>query len=282
MSNIRICLLLVAATLSSVGIHAASQPPVPCEWARQSGAPNHSENCNQVAQKSVVPSLGASSEKDAPIRQLQSTNNQQQRLNPASNKYRTWVSDPNWVIAALTFGLIIVGAAQAWTSLAQWRTTGRQIALSREAFIASHRPRIILRNVVRIKEGELKLLYELVNTGGSKATVVKSWVTLEFCDPAEVRNLRCDKHTDLGTALFEAGQLREFTCPVDYDLRWPMYMEGQGQRPGRDPVGRLYFAGCLTYQDESGNIRRTVFRRIFDHESKSFVRTSNPDHEYAD
>ena len=71
-------------------------------------------------------------------------------------------------MAAFTFVLAGVSGWQGWM-------IRKQIALAREEFISTHRPKIVLRDVDLIGN---EIYYMLVNIGGTEATIIESWIML--------------------------------------------------------------------------------------------------------
>lgn len=171
------------------------------------------------------------------------------------------------VLAVLTGALVFFGGWQAWL-------TRRTIDLAREEFIASHYPRIVLREVDLI---EGRVHYMLVNEG-SEATLVESWVMVEaVAVGAPQRNLRPFQHDDLGPLKFAHGERKALeveTTGAGFHMRYP-----DAERSG---IEGIYFVGALTYRDGLGNRRCSFFRRRWNPVTDSFERTGNPDHEYAD
>ena len=54
-----------------------------------------------------------------------------------------------------------------------WSVTGRAVSLAREEFISTHRPKIVLREVDFV---DGRIIYILVNIGGTEATVKESLI----------------------------------------------------------------------------------------------------------
>jgi hypothetical protein len=159
------------------------------------------------------------------------------------------------------------------------------IDLARQEFISSHRPRIVLRDV--ILEGE-NILYMLVNTGDTSAMIVESWIMAEFIRLGDrFRTLRSFGHDDLGRLVIDAGEAKDLIYPlpeeISFAIKWPGRRVGSAER---NPIlGTCYFVGALVYEDERKVRRRSVFRRKFDGVKAVFVRLSpdeERDHEYAD
>ena len=200
----------------------------------------------------------------------------QQGSNQAE-KQRWWErpSITDWMIALFALAAVVAGALQ-------WDSMRRQIKLAREEFIATHRPKIILREV-NFVEGEI--IYSLVNIGGSNAIIFESWFFAEtLVIERGMRNPISTGHNDLGKKEFAPGQTREFTLPNADDSTFFMNFPNS-RRIGGDtggPFGDTYFVGAVLYADDLGNLRRSVFRRRWDDSKKGFYRTDNPEHEYAD
>lgn len=154
---------------------------------------------------------------------------------------------------------------------------GRQIILLRDEFNATHRPKIILRDVAFITEGgEDRILFMLLNIGTSKAIVIESWILTEIVANGDYsRNLRSAGHNDLGNLELVAGESRDLTIRA---------FDQPNVLIRRNPMGSqaLNFAGSILYADSAGHRRRSVFRRIYDAHRDRFIRTDDPDQEYAD
>jgi hypothetical protein len=193
-----------------------------------------------------------------------------------------WMSDPitltaisTLVIAAFTIVLALVGYCQA-------RLIHKSIDLARTEFVSTHRPRIVLRDIHLIEDD---VFYMLVNIGDTKATVVESWISMEFLpDGAVFRPLRSFGHDDLGRVVFEAGEMKDLTYTVPgVALRAADFMR-VGIEGGLIP-GCPYFTGTIIYEDDLRVRRRAVFRRRLRVESKCFERLSaaeERDNEYSD
>lgn len=181
----------------------------------------------------------------------------------------------------------------AWFTWTLWRTSEKQgsiaqksIDLARAEYISSHYPRIVLRDVHLIAE---TVHYTLVNIGGTAATVVESWIFAEFVEEnTRLTPLFPDEHYCLGQITFTGGESKnlkyELPSGISFAIKWP-----EARRigiDGRPPIfGQRYFVGILTYTDDLGIKRRSIFRRRWDDASLTFVRLTpeqERDHEYAD
>jgi hypothetical protein len=193
-----------------------------------------------------------------------------------------------------TLGALATIAIAAFT-LTLWRATTEHGRLTREVldlaraeFISSHRPRIIMRDVCEIWEGDAhNILYMLVNSGDAPGTIIESWILAESVKRERpIRNLRSYGHDELGQLTFAAGEMKDLTYPLPPGPNWHLVISSLPELPvGSVQHGAgyaLYFTGAILYADDAGNRRRSVFRRRWDDESKAFVRVDDPDQEYAD
>ena len=182
------------------------------------------------------------------------------------------------VIATFTVVLALVGYCQA-------RLIRKSIDLAAKEFIATHRPRIVLRNVdVDLAGGNVH--YMLVNIGDTKATIVESWIMMEFLpDSNALRPLRSFGHDDLGRLVFEAGEMKDLTYVVPgvtganaADMIRVGIEEGLIS-------GHSFFTGTIVYEDDLRVRRRAVFRRRLNVKGKCFDRlgpAEERDNEYSD
>src|ERR1043166_2203791 len=158
--------------------------------------------------------------------------------------------------------------------------------IARAQFISAHRPKIILRDVHLIAD---TVHYLLVNIGSTEATILESYVRAEFVeDRTRFAPLRTTEHADLWGIKFAGGEAKELRCPmpdeVSYFIKWR-----DARRIGTDTrapmVGKVYFVGAIVYIDERNVKRRSIFRRLWDDASLTFIRLTpeqERDHEYAD
>jgi hypothetical protein len=89
-----------------------------------------------------------------------------------------------------------------------------QTRLARAEFIATHRPRVILREVYFADD---KIWFRLVNTGDGKATIVESWLMIETpIVKSALRPLLSTGHNDLGRLVLVGGEMKELDyVPAD-------------------------------------------------------------------
>lgn len=188
------------------------------------------------------------------------------------------LSDP---IAYYTLWLTFFTLALAVVGIVSSVFTGQQIRLSREEFIATHRPDIILREPRFEWVGEKQIVrFFLVNRGDGAGTVIDSRIGLEHHeDIGPALNMLCNGSNDLGHIALASGEIREceWTVPGAIQL-----MRVAADEPTLGLLGAIYLMGSLDYVDGSGRRRRTVFCRKYDPRRRRFVPTGDPEHEYAD
>jgi hypothetical protein len=189
--------------------------------------------------------------------------------------------DPNQQIADYTFWLTILTGVLAVVGGVQGVLIWRQIRLARDEFNATHRPRLIVRDVSVITDDGFKIQYLIVNAGDAEATIIESWIKCELLAPYETpRNLMSAEHDDIGHVRLTTGRPIYFTLsPAKVFVDHMLSPFGAFASRGDE---RLYFAGALLYRDAAGNQRRSVFRRFYNRGLSQFERLDNPDYEYSD
>ena len=160
----------------------------------------------------------------------------------------------------------------------------KQHAIGRLQFLATHRPRLIVRNVWI--DG-LNVGYVLVNTGSTSATVTESHIAVEYTEAGvNVIPLVASGWNDLGNVNIAAGQTLYLSQEIPGDMHvaimHPEIRRIMTDQHPRGMVGDIYFAGAITYADDAGIARSTVFRRQWIQTSGRFFRVNDPDQEYAD
>ncbi|MGB6534585.1 MAG: hypothetical protein WBF58_01330 [Xanthobacteraceae bacterium] len=188
------------------------------------------------------------------------------------------------VTAFATFWIAVFTVVLAVVSRRQATLTRQSIDLANKEFVASHRPRIVLRDVHL--EGRT-VFYILANIGGTKATIVEGWILAEFVPKGTpLRPLRSAGNNNLKGYIFAGGEIKDLDYklpgPISFAMMYPdsrrIGIEGKPPEFGND-----YFTGTLIYADDLGTKRRSVFRRRWN--GKSFERLTpeeERDHEYAD
>src|SRR5579871_778937 len=196
------------------------------------------------------------------------------------------------LLALFTFFLVVVGFGQGFLVM-------RQIKLGRQEFIATHRPRIILRDVVMgtVLEGQpIHVIMRFVNIGDSPAKILHSMADFALVSTRSPRfmiHVSVEPHNEIGALRFDAGQER--LIPYG-SLRqrpnsgrapeWDAKKFMPRSRPFEDhaaasyaptvwpPVRRpdveINLIGQIIYVDKLGTKRRTAFRRVLDPELRLF------------
>lgn len=195
----------------------------------------------------------------------------------------SWIRDPSNLTAISTLVIAAFTIVLAWASYWQARLIRKSIDLARTEFVSTHRPRIILRDIHVVDDD---VLYMLVNVGDTKATIVESWILMEFLpDGSVLRPLRSFGHDELGRIVFQPGEMKDLTYTV------PGVTGTQSSDMMRVGIevglirGQRYFTGTVLYEDDLGVRRRSVFRRKMNAEGKGFERLSvaeERDNEYSD
>jgi hypothetical protein len=193
-------------------------------------------------------------------------------------------------------GLFTATIILSWATWGLWKTTAKSIALSRDEFISSQRPKLRVRNVVftgqsfnegfgrpRMPSGQ----FYVVNVGGTRAHIIDSLTMTSWC-PTRLPMRRPYEGMDGNGAVpiqtLEPGEPGVGIFGSDFTLT-----RGQWQEMGR-PIGagNLCVLGWVDYKDDRGFRRRTAFCREFrsvelDAPGEGrFVPVDDPDYEYEE
>lgn len=193
-----------------------------------------------------------------------------------------------------TRGLLRIGERQSLFQGRELDVLGNQQGLANAQYFADHRPRIVIKNVF-VTDLPQMLSIDIANTGSTGATIVDSWFCLTFTErEIDFRNMTPGALEDIDGMFFSGAAVEPIARRLPSDVsdfvgnaNFEERFEGAGRfRQTPDPAGTLSFFGAIRYVDERGKefgiTRLSVFRREWDGVSRSFKRTGNPDHEYAD
>lgn len=229
-----------------------------------------------------------------------------------------WPSVTDWIIAIFTVALAV-------TSFFQWRAISKQAKimseglietkkssdaawesaeaakdatkLTRETFVLSQRPRIVVRNVA---VDDLKPFYDpgdvsikgsffIANAGATKAHVVAIHCAvlrgrLPMIPPHAGSGAFAERSVDIQlppgkgtTYLFESGLAgaRPFepgSSTSSYEQRAAI----------RSPSNEIHVVGRVTYKDDLGTVRSTAFCRWWNPSLERFFPIEDPDYEHAE
>ena len=167
-----------------------------------------------------------------------------------------------------------------------------QAETAAKEFISSHRPKLIVRELLRLTSvspgRSIELRYVIANVGSSDAEVVESHVEIQDIRDGILRPLQpFEGANPIGRAVLAPGShiFREQGSTVStLSLAVSRMVEERQRARGRQTEdGRgVYFRGFVIYADKNGVRRRTGFCRIYDAETERFYATDDPDYEYAD
>jgi len=170
------------------------------------------------------------------------------------------------------------------------RSAAVQTELARKTYVASNRPQLRIRRLSIDKPVPGQMLtvrFEVINVGGTKATVISTEITIRITDMMagwimyhggsreleRTRMIPFTREIQQGEALLAEGQVTNF------DPNWGF---GEGWWDGR-----LFVIGVIRYMDDNGVTRLTAFYRKATQDKNRFVKpdfepTTAADHEYED
>jgi hypothetical protein len=186
------------------------------------------------------------------------------------------------VIAAFTVVLAIVTAGLIIVGICQTRQVAKTIALSREEFISTHRPRLKIREIDwdnSLGTPPIKISYAVVNVGETPAHIFERRNRIYFSQTDEPLHGRVGWTTD---QMFH----EENTIPggkrgyFQYETTGKIHDEW----PSRVINGKLGLkvVGEIGYRDNNGVERWVGFLRSYDWKFRRFRIVDDPDYEYAD
>lgn len=161
-----------------------------------------------------------------------------------------------------------------------WWSTHRLWKATREEFIATHRPRILVHSFHYSSEGADKIgaMFSYVNTGASAATVeaIAGQIAEVFEIPSRAPSIGPQKLVGKKLA---GGEEAMFTISSSLTHK-QMVIDGERKRRGHSYLFAVC-TGYVAYSDELGIRRKTGFCRRYDPDTRSWLRVENSDYEYA-
>jgi hypothetical protein len=180
-----------------------------------------------------------------------------------------------------------------WTAtVGLYRSTNRLWSAAREEFIASHRPKIILREAFTatfLNDEPISVYLHLANIGEGAGTIVRSMATVQIIATSEMPMIHgsVEVKNDLGDIKLEPGEARLIRVPGDMPKWRPdRFVErdyGTGSQQHLLVRAVIHVIGQIIYVDERGVQRRTAFRRRLKPERQRFYKIpEEPDLDYSD
>jgi hypothetical protein len=201
-----------------------------------------------------------------------------------------WLANHATVVSAVV-SAIAAGVIAAFTvkltraTSGQLEKLGESIALARDEFNATHRPELMVREVVWIPRGGgmRAIEFTVVNRGRNSCKIVESAFELTSGDLGG-RAVRPEGKNEIGPATFVPGQF----LPFIHELSEDEVFEDGFIEPMVDAafqagsISQCFFRGTIIYEDGVKIRRRYVFTRVCNTGMGSFVPTRRPDDEYTD
>jgi hypothetical protein len=191
-------------------------------------------------------------------------------------------------VALFTFVLAVSTIALWWSTRRLWKATDFSVDLAQKEFIASHRPRVIVRFIqgpfVDEENGAMRqfVWITVVNVGDSKATI-----QLIGADLARKLALRGTNDPEwvvpgldaapkpVTPVVLISGQRHTFKVSAKIPFTdKEIFADAQDAH-------ELCAVGAIRYSDDNGAVRETGFYRTFK-ERQGFVPSQNIEDEYQD
>jgi hypothetical protein len=207
------------------------------------------------------------------------------------DKASTWIDG---LLAVVGMAGIVVAVLTLRKLTEQTEATKNAAKISERTLIAQFRPKVIVRKVRldptsfiyydRRNDGEWRIIMQLANIGGTRATVVSGLGYFQEYRGSSPINDLSPGWTLARPIAIEAGGIEE----IEYSLKaeqFRTYMHTleastdlRGKQPDRTPI----FHGAIVYLDESGIQRETGFGREWNVSEERFIPLGDPTFEYQD
>jgi len=194
----------------------------------------------------------------------------------------------DWVLAVSTVFLTVFTGLLFFFTYRLWQATQGTLKLARDEFIKSHRPRLIVRNVVLKKpsnsgHGYLTATdtpsgqFYVENIGDTEATITGShaiWFTTKTGLPMQRPYEGGDNNNKVALIQLEPGM----SMPGFFDSdRWQW---DYPKADGVDPYAH-FVMGWVSYKDAAGAGYRMAFCRNWDDQAQRFRPVDDPDYEHG-
>ena len=203
---------------------------------------------------------------------------------------------PNWFLVSVGFwaGLMALRTLksidrQADQMEGQLREMQKVSDIENKTLILQYRPRVIIRNTVTkdfsVSIGDLikyTLAFQLVNTGGSPAYIIRGEMSLLAVSAHGVGDIRFVEGTQdlIDARILQPGQRENFEDVLDStiiaDAEWSNFHEGKAS------IHSVYLLGTIWYRDDLSIPRATGIHRKYDPENRRFVAQKDNEEEYSD
>jgi hypothetical protein len=184
-------------------------------------------------------------------------------------------------LTSATAGLRDIANQQQRDTREALKLTRDSLGLARDEFNATHRPELIVREVLWGPRNE-EIRYTLVNKGRNSGTIIESAFELRSSESGQA--LRTEGHNEIVEAhrTVAPGQIHyiTYTIGAEEESLTAGYMTAASQRSGY--LSECCFRGTILYGDATGVRRRYAFTRRCEGRSQTFLPTGKPEDEWND
>lgn len=200
-----------------------------------------------------------------------------------------------WV-AVFTFWVAVFTLALAGATILLWLATRGTLKLARDEFNASHRPKLIVRDIDTKESGRQRhIAYGIANIGDAQATIVAA----RIFDEVVIDNLFERYISPIGkmdiSPIVRAGvspMVKVNGSPITLNAgEYKRFVHAASERASlaiadinqnKRIAGNVHFVGAITYLGPDKRERRLAFRRKYDQQIRLFVEIVDPNVEYKD
>ena len=190
------------------------------------------------------------------------------------------LGDPAWATVVATIAIAAFTGTLWWSTHKLWKAGERQFKLTRDEFISTHRPKLIVRQFVLdrpMPNQVVKINFSIINVGDTEATwryiaaEVALWNGRYWEAPGIDHVVK-----PISKPPIKNGQRISATIQSRFSITAAQI------RAVEQNELIICAVGELTYADVLGTQRRTGFRRNYDCSTDMFTASPYSDHEYQD
>ena len=195
-----------------------------------------------------------------------------------------WPQSGAWQ-AIFSLVLVVVGFLQFRVYRGQHEIMAKQAEIAKQAFIATHRPRLVIRDMTLIEspltpDHPTSVRFLVVNVGESDAVERESHVEAHNVGAAPF-GTQTQGRSFIRGERFSAGESRIYN--IQSPTNWPTIQNIKNRQINNLSSSDFFvFRGAIVYRDENGVTRRTAVWRSYDFRDRRFRATDDTDYEYAD
>jgi hypothetical protein len=178
--------------------------------------------------------------------------------------------------AEATSKTLDIAGTQVALAVRQVDLAEKQHGLERFQFLATHRPRIVVRRVRMCDgtKGVTNVEYMVANVGDTDATIIEISAMVVATGRAGLGAMPNYAEPAFPPIALKSGESTVLTCAVPETVEFAIALATTRNVPS---ATLLHFIGYIDYDDVNRTRRRTAFSRQYSYETERFLAAGNPD-----